>query len=36
VTARPGSQLPCREVDVAEPDAIGHDDLICDVAFPLG
>jgi len=36
VTARPGSQLSCREVYVAEPDAIGDDDLICDIAFPLG
>jgi hypothetical protein len=36
MTARPGSQLSCREVYVAEPDAIGDDDLICDIAFPRG
>ncbi len=35
VRARPGSHLSCREVYVAVPDAIGDDDLICDVAFPL-
>jgi DNA-binding transcriptional MerR regulator len=34
--ARPGSRLSCREVYRAEPAAIGHDDLICDIAFPLG
>jgi DNA-binding transcriptional MerR regulator len=34
--ARPGSRLSCREVYVAEPDDIGRDDLICDIAFPLG
>lgn len=36
VAARPRSRLSCREVYVAEPSAIGGDDLICDVAFPLG
>jgi DNA-binding transcriptional MerR regulator len=36
VRARPRSQLSCREVYLAEPDAIGEGDLICDVAFPLG
>ena len=35
-SARPRSRLSCREVYVAEPDQIGDDDLICDVAFPLG
>jgi len=35
-TARPGSRLSCREVYVAEPDAIGDDELICDIVFPLG
>ena len=30
------SQLSCREVYLAEPDSIGDDDLICDIAFPLG
>jgi DNA-binding transcriptional MerR regulator len=34
--ARPGSRLSCREVYIAEPRAINHDELICDVAFPLG
>jgi hypothetical protein len=34
-TARPGSRLSCREVYVAEPDKIGLDDLVCDIAFPL-
>lgn len=34
--ARGGSRLSCREVYLAEPDAIGDDDLICDIAFPLG
>lgn len=34
--ARPGSRLSCREVYVAEPEAIGPDELICDIAFPLG
>lgn len=34
--ARPGSQLSCREVYLAEPHAIGEDELICDIAFPLG
>jgi hypothetical protein len=36
VAARPRSPLSCREVYLAEPDAIGDDDLICDIAFPLG
>lgn len=35
-TARPRSRLSCREVYLAEPDAIGDEDLICDIAFPLG
>jgi len=35
-SARPGSRLSCREVYVAEPDAIEDDDLVCDIAFPLG
>jgi DNA-binding transcriptional MerR regulator len=35
-TARRGAQLSCREVYLAEPDEIGDDDLICDVAYPLG
>ncbi len=33
--ARSGSRLSCREVYRAEPDRIGADDLVCDVAFPL-
>jgi DNA-binding transcriptional MerR regulator len=36
VVARPGSRLSCREVYLAEPDEIGDDELICDVAYPLG
>jgi DNA-binding transcriptional MerR regulator len=36
VTSRPGSRLSCREVYVAEPDAIDDDAPICDIAFPLG
>ena len=35
-TARPGSRLSCREVYLAEPGSIGAEDLICDIAFPLG
>ena len=35
-TARPGSQLSCREVYLAEPDAVGDDEPICDIAYPLG
>ncbi len=35
-TARPGRRLSCREVYVAEPDDIGDDELICDIAFPFG
>jgi DNA-binding transcriptional MerR regulator len=34
--ARPGSRLSCREVYRAEPDAIGEEDPVCDIAFPLG
>jgi hypothetical protein len=34
--ARPGSRLSCREVYLADPQAIGPDELICDIAFPLG
>jgi DNA-binding transcriptional MerR regulator len=36
VSSRPRSQLSCREVYVAEPAAIGTDDLVCDIAFPVG
>jgi hypothetical protein len=36
VAARPGSQLSCREVYLAEPDATNDDELICDVVYPLG
>jgi DNA-binding transcriptional MerR regulator len=35
VTARPRSRLSCREVYVAEPQAIGDDEPVCDVAYPL-
>lgn len=34
-TTRPGSRLSCREVYVAEPDAVDDDDPVCDIAFPL-
>jgi DNA-binding transcriptional MerR regulator len=36
VTGRPRSKLSCREVYLAEPESIGDDELICDIAFPLG
>ena len=36
VTDRPRSRLSCREVYLAEPDAIDEDQPVCDVAFPLG
>jgi len=36
VSTRPRSRLSCREVYVAEPAAIGNDDLVCDIAFPVG
>ena len=35
VVARPGARLSCREVYIAEPDAIGEHDPVCDIAFPL-
>lgn len=35
-SARPRSRLSCREVYLADPDAIGDDEEVCDVAFPLG
>ena len=35
VAARPNSQLSCREVYVAEPDAIEMNQPVCDVAYPL-
>ena len=35
-TARSGSRLSCREVYLAEPESVGDDGLICDIAFPLG
>jgi DNA-binding transcriptional MerR regulator len=36
VTARRGSRLSCREVYVSDPDTVGDDDLVCDIAYPLG
>jgi DNA-binding transcriptional MerR regulator len=36
VLARSRSRLSCREVYIAAPDRIEDDDLICDVAFPVG
>ncbi len=35
-TARSGGRLSCREVYLAEPESLGEDELICDIAFPLG
>lgn len=35
-TARPGSQLSCREVYLADPDLVSDDEPICDIAYPLG
>lgn len=35
-SARPRSPLSCREVYLAEPDDVGDDDPLCDIAFPLG
>ncbi|MCU1390682.1 MAG: putative MerR family transcriptional regulator [Ilumatobacteraceae bacterium] len=32
---RPGSALSCREVYLVDPDTIGDDELVCDIAFPL-
>jgi hypothetical protein len=34
--ARPNGRLSCREVYLAEPASINDDELICDIAFPLG
>jgi len=36
VVARPGSRLSCREVYIADPEAIRDDELLCDIAYPLG
>jgi DNA-binding transcriptional MerR regulator len=36
VAARPGSRLSCREVYFADPDIIDDDELLCDIAYPLG
>ena len=36
VTGRPRSRLSCREVYLAEPDAISDDEFVCDIAYPLG
>ena len=35
VAARAGSRLSCREVYLAEPEPLGPDQAVCDVAFPL-
>jgi hypothetical protein len=35
-TARPGSRLSCREVYLADPNAVTDDELLCEIAFPLG
>jgi DNA-binding transcriptional MerR regulator len=34
--AQPGSALSCREVYLAEPESVGEDEPICDIAYPLG
>jgi DNA-binding transcriptional MerR regulator len=36
VIARPGRRLSCREVYLADPEALTDDELICDIAYPLG
>jgi len=36
VSGRPRSSLSCREVYLADPAAIGADENVCDIAFPLG
>jgi DNA-binding transcriptional MerR regulator len=36
VSARTRGRLSCREIYLAEPAAIGEDDPVCDIAFPLG
>jgi hypothetical protein len=35
VASRPGQGLPCREVYLVDPNGVGEQDLVCDVAFPL-
>jgi hypothetical protein len=35
-SAQSGSALSCREVYVADPAAIGPDENVCDIAYPLG
>jgi hypothetical protein len=36
VTGRPRSSLSCREVYGADPATIGRDEIVCDIAYPLG
>lgn len=36
VIDRPGMRLSCREVYLAEPDAVTDHEPICDIAYPLG
>jgi hypothetical protein len=36
VKVRRGSRLSCREIYLAEPDTIGAEEPLCDIAFPLG
>jgi DNA-binding transcriptional MerR regulator len=36
VSGRPRSSLSCREVYIADPAAIGADEKVCEIAFPLG
>ena len=35
-TARPGGRLSCREVYLRDPGEGAEDELLCDIAFPLG
>jgi DNA-binding transcriptional MerR regulator len=36
VTGRPRSELSCREVYRVDPETIGRDEKVCDIAYPLG
>ncbi|HEY6396841.1 MAG TPA: MerR family transcriptional regulator [Solirubrobacteraceae bacterium] len=36
VASRPGSHLSCREVYLADPDVIEENEVVCEIAFPLG
>jgi DNA-binding transcriptional MerR regulator len=36
VTGRPRSSLSCREVYEVDPATVGRDEIVCDIAYPLG